>query len=216
MQEEAAGRLLWSFMSLPTQPTARSRDKKTSTSSLPSSPPTSLASSSKECLIMSMWNCRPAATPSAWVSWPGTADTSEPPTCPWPSKLPNRQAVADGWPGRKPQRRLWVPYPRFLEGGIFGGWPRTTNLESFKLPSIERGSFRTFTTQNNAEGAPGSQFEPGSWGCFFSSLFHVDRNEALISSTVESPTAPPPISRMFHQPANHWIRVHVIQLFSLL
>src|SRR2546428_8295862 len=36
----------------------------------------------------------------------------------------------------------------------------------FQTPSIERGSFRALTNQNNTEGAPGSSLEPGSWGCF--------------------------------------------------
>src|SRR5437879_4533785 len=43
----------------------------------------------------------------------------------------------------------------------------------FQTPSIERGSFRALTNQNNTEGAPGSSFEPGSWGCL--SLFTLPR-----------------------------------------
>src|SRR5271168_4955736 len=91
-----------------------------------------------------------------------------------------------------------------------------TNPESFKPPLTERRSFPTLTTQTNAEGAPGSLFEPGSWGCFFSSLFHVDRYQPRSPSRVKLPTAPLPISRMFHQSPNHRIRMHVIQLFPFL
>src|SRR2546422_4883673 len=67
----------------------------------------------------------------------------------------------------------------------------------FQTPSIERGSFRPLANQNNTEGAPGSSLEPGSWGCFLFSLFHVDRHEPRRSSLVKPPTAPWPISRMF-------------------
>ena len=47
---------------------------------------------------------------------------------------------------------------------------RTTNPESSKLHLIERGGFPPLTSQNNTERAPGSVFEPGSSGCFLSSL----------------------------------------------
>src|SRR5436309_6250133 len=43
----------------------------------------------------------------------------------------------------------------------------------FQTPSIEHGSFRPLANQNNTEGAPGSSFEPGSWGCL--SLFTLPR-----------------------------------------
>jgi len=56
--------------------------------------------------------------------------------------------------------------------------------------------------QDNTEGAPGSKLEPGSWGCLLSSLFDVDRHQPSLSSLIKPPTAPPPISRMFHQSAN--------------
>jgi hypothetical protein len=66
------------------------------------------------------------------------------------------------------------------------------------------------------EGAPGSFFEPGSWVCLLSLLFHVHRHEPRPSSIIKPPTAPHPIFRMFHQPANHRIRMHVIQLLRFL
>ena len=65
--------------------------------------------------------------------------------------------------------------------------------------------------------------EPESWGCVGLSgsclpfsPFHVNRHRPRCSSPVILPTAPSPILRMFHQSANHRIRVHVIQLILLL
>jgi hypothetical protein len=81
---------------------------------------------------------------------------------------------------------------------------------------IERDISPPFADQSNTEGAPGSSFEPGSWGCLLVSLFHVDRHEPRGSSPVKSPTAPRPIFRMSYQSANHRICVNVVQLFPLL
>jgi hypothetical protein len=51
---------------------------------------------------------------------------------------------------------------------------------------------------------------------FLSLVFHVDRHQPRCFSVVKPQTAPPPISRMFHQSANHRIRVQVVQLLPFL
>jgi len=42
--------------------------------------------------------------------------------------------------------------------------------------------------QNNTEGAPGSKFEPGFWGCLLLSLFHVDHHQPRSSSQLKRST----------------------------
>ncbi len=57
----------------------------------------------------------------------------------------------------------------------------------------------------------------GSLQFAVSSLFQINRNQSRFVLHIERPTAPRPVSRMFHQSPNHRIRVHVIQLlFPLL
>src|SRR2546427_6202851 len=66
-------------------------------------------------------------------------------------------------------------------------------FSSHSSTPIERGAFRTFTIQNNTEGAPVRRLNLGLEVAF--SPFPVDRHKPRRSSLVKPPTAPWPISR---------------------
>jgi hypothetical protein len=58
-----------------------------------------------------------------------------------------------------------------------------TDLSSSRsLLPIERANFSHFTTQNNAEGAPGSGWEPGSWGCRSGRAHGLQKQQTAIAA----------------------------------
>jgi len=74
-----------------------------------------------------------------------------------PIRDQGRKKFSTGWelhPQHVPVPQYLLAYYPTLCGP--GGWPGITNPDSFKLSSIEQGSFTNLITQNSTEGAPGS------------------------------------------------------------
>ncbi len=67
-------------------------------------------------------------------------------------------------------------------------------------------------------GAPPSGWEGGSWVSPSASSFRddIDTDKPWLPHYVESPTAPWPILRVFHQSTRQGIAVHILELLSFL
>ena len=66
-------------------------------------------------------------------------------------------------------------------------------------------------------GAPPSGFEGGSWVSLSSSFRDdIDTHGPWLPHSVEWPTAPRPVLRVFHQSTRQGIAVHILELFAFL